>query len=219
VLDVDVKRPDAYGFDTLADLGFATLPDTAMVHTPSGGLHIYFTTPATELRNTAGDRGRGIGKGLDWRGQGGYVILPSEGSGYWWDPHWGIGTPLAEVPATLLPREIVEPVPSTSTPIRPRAALSRYAEAALDGAVKRIFGANAGTQETTLNSEAYSLGRLVGANALPAALALESLLCAAHAMPSFDYRHPWRATELDRKVRTAFTDGLRKPREMANGRR
>jgi hypothetical protein len=122
------------------------------------------------------------------------------------------------VPEALLPRE-PKRQPTIAVQPQARVALSRYAEAALDGAVKRIFSANAGTQETTLNSEAYSLGRLVGANALPASLALESLLYAASAMPSFDYRRPWRATELDRKVRTAFTDGLRKPREMANGRR
>jgi putative DNA primase/helicase len=85
-LDVDVKDPRKYGFDTLADLGFAILPNTPMVHTRSGGLHVYFERPTEGLRNTAGSRGRGIGPGLDWRGDGGYVILPSPGSGYWWDP-------------------------------------------------------------------------------------------------------------------------------------
>jgi putative DNA primase/helicase len=218
VLDVDVKRADQNGFDTLADLGHAILPDTPLAHTPSGGLHIYFRTPAEEMRNTAGDKGRGIGRGLDWRGQGGYVCVPSPGSGYLWDPCCGIDMPLAEVPEALLPREPEAPSPAMAQP-RIQVELGRYAEAALDGAVKRIFHAGAGIQESTLNAEAYSLGRLAGGNVLPAGLALESLLCAAHAMPSFDSRRPWRATEIDRKVRTAFTDGLRKPRQVADGRR
>src|SRR5690242_6844715 len=33
VLDVDIKRPNEYGLDTLADLGLVILPDTPMVHT------------------------------------------------------------------------------------------------------------------------------------------------------------------------------------------
>jgi putative DNA primase/helicase len=68
VLDVDLKGA-VYGFDTLADLGFAILPDTPTVYTASGGLHLYFESPDhPEIRNTAGNRGRGIGPGLDWRG-------------------------------------------------------------------------------------------------------------------------------------------------------
>src|SRR4051812_39651034 len=81
VLDIDVKRPEANGYDTLDDLGFGILPDTPMAHTASGGLHLYFQIPPGGLRNTNGKRGRGIGPGLDWRGTGGYVILPSPGSG------------------------------------------------------------------------------------------------------------------------------------------
>ena len=38
VLDIDVKRPEENGFDTLEDLGHALLPDTPMAHTSSGGL-------------------------------------------------------------------------------------------------------------------------------------------------------------------------------------
>src|SRR4051794_39098729 len=33
VLDIDVKRPEENGFDTLEDLGHAFLPDTPMAHT------------------------------------------------------------------------------------------------------------------------------------------------------------------------------------------
>jgi Bifunctional DNA primase/polymerase, N-terminal len=99
VLDIDVKNPRANGFDTLSELGFAILPDTPMAHTSSGGLHLHFAVPTPPIGNTCGHRGRGIGDGLDWRGIGGYVILPSPGSGYRWDPAKNFKTtPLAAVP-------------------------------------------------------------------------------------------------------------------------
>jgi len=146
VLDIDVKRPDALGYDTLDELGFGILPDTPMAHTASSGLHLYFRPPADrEIRNTGGARGRGIGPGLDWRGEGGYVIVPSPGSGYDWDPIWNFQTAgLAEARSALLPRE-VERLPCAE-PVRPTIGLSPYAEAALDSACRRIIAAPAGEQ-------------------------------------------------------------------------
>jgi len=86
VLDIDVKRRGENGFDTLADLEHAILPETPIAHTASGGLHVYFDPSERAIRNTADKRGRGIGPGLDVRGDGGYVIVPAPGSGYEWDP-------------------------------------------------------------------------------------------------------------------------------------
>src|SRR5262249_16000329 len=107
VLDIDVKCLDQHGFDTLDHLGFSVLPETPMVHTRSAGLHLYFRVlDGCVIRNTQGNQGRGIGSGLDWRGAGGYIIMPSPNSGYWWDPIWNICTvDLAPVPRSLLPRE------------------------------------------------------------------------------------------------------------------
>jgi hypothetical protein len=108
VLDMDSKRAGATGFDTLAELGFAMLPETPMAHTASGGLHLYFEPPdRIEIRNTAGAYGAGIGPQLDWRGEGGSIILPSPDSGYVWDPHWNFETTiLAQIPAVLLPASV-----------------------------------------------------------------------------------------------------------------
>src|SRR5699024_7772308 len=51
--------------------------ETLTVATPSGGLHLYFTTPeGVELRNTEGERGRGLGWKVDTRAAGGYVLAP-----------------------------------------------------------------------------------------------------------------------------------------------
>jgi hypothetical protein len=213
VLDIDVKGA-VNGFDTLCDLGFAILPDVPIAHTASGGLHLYFEPPKhPEIRNSTGERGCGIGRGLDWRGEGGYVIVPSSRSGYHWDSQRDLDTaPLAPVPTALLPREPPRPT-ATARPVKPTAGLSPYAEAALHGACRHIIEAPAGEQETTLNNEAFAIGTLAGAGGIPSDFARRALIWAARQMPDYDHRHPWRAAEIERKVNRAFEDGMRHPRE------
>jgi hypothetical protein len=214
VLDIDVKDEQANGYDTLEKLGVASLPDTPIVYTASGGLHLYFAPPKdVEIRNTAGRRGRGIGPGLDWRGEGGYVIVPSPDSGYSWDPHWILDSaPLASVPAVLLPRE---PKRSGSTqPVRPTEGLSPYAEGALDSACRRIIAAPRGQQEITLHAECFSIGTLAGAGGIPVNFAHRTLLWAARQIPDHDPRRPWRSAEIERKVERAFAEGIRRRRAV-----
>jgi hypothetical protein len=213
VLDVDT-RGAGNGFDTLANLGFAILPETPMGHTTSGGLHLYFEAPKhPEISNTAGERGSGIGRGLDWRGGGGYVIAPSPGSGYSWDPHWNLDTvPLAPVPAGLLPHER-ERWGATARSVMPSAGLSPYAEAALDGACRAIIAAPDGAQEATLNAEAFAIGTLAGASAIPTDFALKTLLWAARQIRDHDPRRPWRTREIETKVERSFVAGTRRPRK------
>jgi len=217
VLDIDVKDDRANGFDSLKRLGLKHLPDTPMVHTASGGLHVYFALPdKVEIRNTAGERGRGIGLGLDWRGDGGYVIAPSPGSGYEWDPIWNFLTVHpAAVPLALLPREAERAV--HSKPIRPTVGLSPYAEAALDSACRKIIAAPAGEQETTLHIECFSIGTLAGAGGVPINFAQDVLVWAAEQIPDYDSSRPWRAGELEQKVRRAFDRGMRRPRGIDHG--
>lgn len=77
-------------------LGKSILPTTPIGHTPSDGVHVYFSCIDLEIRNSAGTKGLGLG--LDIRGEGGQVVLPSPNSGYWWDPHWNFDT-VAPLPA------------------------------------------------------------------------------------------------------------------------
>jgi Bifunctional DNA primase/polymerase, N-terminal len=214
VLDVDVKYPDRHGFDTLDALGFAALPETPMAHTASGGLHLHFALPLdVEIGCTEGDKGRGIGLGLDWRGRGGYVIVPSPGSGYEWDPHWNFDTvALAPVPAALFPREPERPA-AAARPVRPTAGLSPYAEAALDSACRRIIAAPAGQQEVILNAECFAIGTLAGASGIPPDFARQALIYAARQIPNYDHRRPWRARDIENKVNRAFDQGMQRPRE------
>ena len=207
VLDIDVKNDCANGFDTLEDLGII-LPATPMVHTASGGLHVYFDAGERELRNSAGL----LGPGLDVRADGGYVIIPSPGSGYSWDPIHNFDTCApAPAPDWLWPPRVSRPV--STEPIKPVAGLSRYAEAAIDAACAAIKRAGPGEEERTLNAECFSIGTLAGAGAIPTALALQALLHAANGMPDHDQHWPWRAEEIDFKVRRAFDAGTAQPRE------
>lgn len=209
ILDIDVKDPAADGFDTLADLGRSILPETPLVHTASGGVHVYFQCPDRELRNSAGK----IGPGLDVRGDGGYVIVPTLGSGYAWDAHWNLdAVEPVEAPDWLWPQAPSRPHTSGS-PVPQTDGLSRYAEAALDHACKAIIHAPAGQQEITLNVECFSIGTLAAAGGISEGLALKALLYAANRMRDHDPRWPWRQEEIDFKVRRSFADGLRHPRE------
>jgi putative DNA primase/helicase len=207
VLDVDVSEK-VNGYDTLEELGVVPLPDTPIVHTPRGGVHYYFDPCGRRIDSSAGK----IGKGLDVRGEGGYVCLPSPGSGYTWDPHKNFKTtPLTPAPEWLMPSEPrLSPWPIRH-PSRP-CELSPYAADAINSAVRNIYNAGPGHQYTTLNRECFGIGGLVGGGHAPEAVAIAALLHAAHAMPSYDARRPWRRAEVERKVRASFGDGLRSPR-------
>src|SRR2546430_16161696 len=155
VLNIDRKEGGPAGLATLGKIDCPILPLTPTVYTPSGGMHLYFTRPEGGLRNTNGERGRGIGPGLDWRGDGGYVILPSPGSGYRWDKrlHFGRYAPCA-IPETLFPKSprIVTQAPTSERPPKRAIGLSPYGEAALDKAARALVNPPAGEPEATFNS-------------------------------------------------------------------
>jgi len=208
VLDIDVKSPEENGWDTLEDLGHSILPETPTAHTPSDGLHVYFDAGDRELKCSAGL----LGPGLDVRGDGGYIIVPSPGSGYSWDPIWNFDTVgLAPAPEWLWPARPSRPI--STEPIKAVSGLSRYGEAAIEGACNAIARAGPGEQEKTLNAECFSIGTLCGAGAIPADIALRALLRAGNAMPDHDNRRPWRPEDIDLKVRRAFKAGQAHPRE------
>jgi hypothetical protein len=213
VLDIDVKDDKANGFDTLEDLGHSILPETPMVHTASGGLHVYFDAGERELKNSAGL----IGPGLDVRGDGGYVIIPSPGSGYIWDPQWNFDTVLpVSAPAWLWPPKVSRP--RLGQPMAPVAGIGPYGEACINSACNTICRAPPGQQERTLNAECFSIGTLAGAGVVPEAIALRALLRAATAMPDYDRAFPWRPEEIDYKIKRAFAAGMRHPREARRGK-
>ena len=88
VIDVDIDRNTGkYGDETLRYLEekYGQLPDSWQVLTPSGGSHNYFKAPAgIDIANSAST----IGKNIDVRGAGGYVVAPPSsvnGRFYTWE--------------------------------------------------------------------------------------------------------------------------------------
>ena len=113
VVDIDVGKGGRESFTDLAD-AHGGAPDTVRQLTGSGGEHLLFRHPADCPRNTAGK----LGAGIDTRGDGGYIIVPSSihpdtGAAYSWvdgcEP-WAIE--LADLPAWLNPNELVQQKPA-----------------------------------------------------------------------------------------------------------
>jgi putative DNA primase/helicase len=206
VLDIDVKD-GRNGFDRLAELGKSILPDTPMAHTHSGGLHIYFAVLALEIRNSAGEHGLGVG--LDVRGEGGFIVVPSPDSGYCWDPHYNLDTvPLMPAPAWLGHRQ-------QKSSLAPRANGYLDPPTMLATACATIRAADPGQRHEVLNREAFIIGTLVAAGAISESTAHHELATATAAMV-------WRSDGDRRKaaddLADAFSAGIAKSRRRGNRR-
>lgn len=196
ILDIDAKDERANGFDTLQALGRAILPETPMAHTPSGGLHVYFAAIDQEIRNSVGKHGLGIG--LDVRGEGGYIIVPSPGSGYRWDPIYNLKTAaLLPAPAWLGHRQRREMPQHYATRLDPTTILDR--------ACDNIRLAANGERHDVLNREAYSIAGLVRGGALAERLALHQLEAATLEMAA---RTGGDRVKAARDLNDAWRDGL-----------
>ena len=160
VLDVDV---DKSGDDTLRELedAYGALPDTVEAVTGGGGRHIFFAYPDEPIANSAGR----LGKGLDIRGDGGYVVaapsLHRSGHLYMWEASsLPSKTPLAPMPGWIL-------------------GLLRQAAKAKTSAGSIAGGIAEGSRNATLASLAGSMRRRgMSEAAIEAALIAENQHCA-----------------------------------------
>lgn len=225
VLDLDMPKPGEQppprwdkpgitcGLDVLAALceeeGQALPLDTYTVTTPSGGLHLYFLAPqGVELRNTAGDRGRGLGWRVDTRAGGGYVLAA--------------GSRVDGRPYLVSEDAAVAPLPPwlcerlTFTPRPPREAVSvdlsatragRYVEAAMRNEVAKVLGAQEGTRNHTLFAATVALGQLVAGGSLPEGVARTAL---EHAGVSVGLTH-W---EVRNTIDSGLKAGAERPRRL-----
>lgn len=115
VLDVDPGKGGNESYINLL-VEWGELPITAETITGGGGRHLIFVHPGTEIRNSASK----IGKGLDIRGDGGYIVAPpsphESGRRYEWAPGRKLSqTPLAPMPGWLI-RLLVGPEQTDDTP-------------------------------------------------------------------------------------------------------
>jgi hypothetical protein len=70
VIDID-ERPKYSGLASFEQAGFEW-PETIVAKTPSGGLHLYFRSNGSAVKNSASV----LAQGIDVRGEGGYIIAP-----------------------------------------------------------------------------------------------------------------------------------------------
>ncbi len=145
-----------------------------------GGWHLPFA--ATGLGNRVG-----FVAGVDWRGQGGCVLvwpsLHASGQRYRWTRPLVLAGELPQVPPTLRrlltpPAAASQPPPSGDTPIR---AASAYGARALAGECARVRATAPGGRNHAVNRAAFKLARLVVAGALSEAEITTALTAAARA--------------------------------------
>ncbi len=207
VLDIDGPEGEA----RLAELTAAhgPLPATFTVAT-ARGRHLYARYPADrDIRIGAGLGGQ---PGLDWRGDGGYVVLP--GSIHPSGAVYSVAdrTPPADFPDWLLDlmtrRAPARPEPADPTPapapVNPDGA-TPYGRKALDDEAAKVRSAAEGTREDTLVRCAFRVGQLVGGNQIRREDAEAALLSAAAAagLPPL---------EAEDKTRRALDAGSANPR-------
>lgn len=173
VVDLDTLKPtDEKGtpdgvalFEALCERAGQAVPLTHRVRTARGGQHLYFTQPpGVRLGNTAGR----LGKHIDTRGWGGYVVAPGSTTA---DGAYEVldSRPPAPLPAWILDALTARPEPVQATPVPPvplTVRASRYAAAALRNETDSVAHAADGTRNATLLQAARALGRLVASGDL-----------------------------------------------------
>jgi hypothetical protein len=187
--------------------------DTYTVRTPSGGTHLYFTAPAgVQLRNTGGDRGRGLGWKVDTRAWGGHVVAAGsvvDGRAYT-VVHDRAPQPL---PQWLCGR--LSPPPLPKAPAKPVSRLHNrrgaFLDAAVRGEVERVTSAQS-ERNWALYYASVALGQLVAGGALSEQDVRAELVAAAAG-------HIADGVFSERQAHLTITSGLRagaeRPRRIA----
>jgi hypothetical protein len=179
--------------------------DTRTHHTPRGGLHLLFRWETH--RPVSNREGMIKGRGINVRGEGGYIVAPpsrrSDGTPYL----AGHQTEIAIAPDWLYELVSAEATPRSTSErafdsVRPRQDCKAYATAALEGECQVVANALAGTRNNTLNTAAFKLGTLLGAGTLSEGECRSRLLEAATACGLV-------AEDGPRAVHATITSGLR----------
>lgn len=220
VLDIDGDE----GRQSLATLEaeHGQLPATLRQITGSGGEHYLFSYDSVRpVRNRAG-----VLPGLDVRGDGGYIVAPPSVHPETRRPYQWLGdAAIAPAPEWLLELVIVEHTNADEQGSVARPAIEghwgptpAYSRAALERACEAVARAPIGQQERTLNSEAYSIGRLIASGHMPRSLAFDLLEWAALQMSNGSSKRPWLRSEIREKIARAFSGAQSDPRAPTQGR-
>jgi hypothetical protein len=143
------------------------LPKTPTSVTPRTGMHYFFARPESPvIKNSKGK----LGRGLDIRGEGGYVILPpsvrSDGTPYRWANGADFSS-CAQLPAWLIKILVTSPRERT------------WAKNALEKECAAVAAAKPGERNDILNKAAFNLFQIVAGGALDGDLVRDELYSAA----------------------------------------
>lgn len=190
VVDLDRHEGGADGLAAWDDVNRGVVAPA--VDTPSGGRHIYFRQP--DGRAHGNREGVLKGRGINIRGDGGYVVAPgalrADGEGAYQPVTAGAIMAAPLVPDWLY--ALIDPPSSPSSAAEPepraRAApplnetrLGRYADKAVTAELDVLRAAGKGGRNNQLNRSAFALGQMVGAGWLSEANATSLLTGAAQA--------------------------------------
>ena len=204
VLDVDHPRhPGA--LEILGEL--PQLPLTLHARTQSGGSHLAYSVPAGR---SAPSRSHALGKGLDIKGRGSYVVAPpSRGvqGAYRW-LNWLPTLAPAEAPDVLLLDRPAAPTPPVVEIAPPATASSPYGRVALEGEVDRLGASVLGRRNFDLYRAALKLASLVAGGELVESEVEDALTEAAEGIGLG--RREIRAT-----IASASAVGCRRPRRRS----
>lgn len=173
------------------------------------GLHLY--VEPTGCGNRAG-----LVDGIDWRGDGGYVVAPPSvhpsGHRYMFDPDHGIDAPLATVEPWLLNLVRRPQRPPGRPPDPGRGGGSAYGRRALESELGRLALAAEGRRNDELVRAAFRLGSLVAGGELDARDVAGSLLTVA-------LRIGLTEDESVRTIHSGMSSGMSAPRTAPEARR
>ena len=184
-------------------------PTTPAVSTPRG-MHYYFKAPDVTCKNQVN-----IIPGVDFRGDGGYVIMPpsvnEDGEIYEWITH-PAECLMAELPARVLervradkPRQKRNSEPQEALSSTSSAGNTRYGQMALQSEISTLQNATQGQRNQTLNNCAFSLYQLCAGGELSETDVREQLTQTALAIGLSE-------TEIKATLRSAHRAAEREPR-------
>ncbi len=204
VVDVDLPEGPASLAELESELG--PLPTTKEQKTGGGGRQLFYACPVGHVvKNSAGK----IGKNLDVRGEGGYVILPPSGHPSGGRYQWINEGIAAQLPEAWVERmAYVEPKPVAQVPASaPKAdgLPTPYGQRALEAEMGRVLVAPVGARNDALNVAGFALAQLVAGGEIPESIAWDSLTRAAIGS-GLD------AGETKKTLQSAFQAGAKEPR-------
>ncbi|WP_327291478.1 bifunctional DNA primase/polymerase [Streptomyces sp. NBC_01198] len=165
VVDLDLLKPTdspdtpdgATSFLALCERAGQPVPRTRRIETPSGGEHLYFTTPkGVRLPSSTGR----LAPKIDTRAWGGYVVAPGSRT-----PHGpytvAVDSPVANLPEWLQSLSEAPQGTTVGPTLRTPARASAVARAAFEREQAAVATATEGDRERTLFEAARKMGRFV----------------------------------------------------------